>query len=149
MNDVPEPGTLAREEVESWVARERDAAWSAKLVILRLTEAGEIAMAGQFLAEHVRHIDELYALSHELPSALDEPAFVTREPSLIGAVVQGGPVLDVLERIEKARIAAYESHLAAVPRELRQVLGQHCNDARARLHALRRRTRNATGSLAA
>jgi hypothetical protein len=62
MDRVPEsPATTA--ELLRWIAYERDAAWTAKLAILRARRREDIAHFGACLREHDRHAGELALLA--------------------------------------------------------------------------------------
>ncbi|HZU85487.1 MAG TPA: hypothetical protein VE987_21300, partial [Polyangiaceae bacterium] len=90
MGQGPEPDcTWAIDETPQWIARERDAAWTAKLVILRVQRLDDIAHFGDCLREHERHIEELAHLTRAQTGGTEawtyrEPSFVTRDPHVIG-----------------------------------------------------------------
>jgi hypothetical protein len=141
----PEDGRSIH-EASIWLARERDAAWTAKLVILRVERLDDIRHFGECLREHQRHIWELagWARTGKLArdsASLLEPSFVTREPHAIGALAESGAVLAAMESIEIARVAHYRSRDAAIPAALDRVLMRHLTDAHARLKWLRDRLR--------
>jgi hypothetical protein len=134
------------QEASIWLAREQDAAWTAKLVILRVERLDDIRHFGECLGEHERHIGELAACARtgkfaRESSSLLEPSFVTREPLAIGALAESSAVLAAMESIEIARVARYRSRDAAMPTALDRMLAQHLTDARARLNWLRHRLR--------
>jgi hypothetical protein len=149
MDQVPE---LARDsaidDILTWIARECDAVWTAKLVILRVNEIEDIAHFGACLREHERHAEELARL---LPGAIHvdaqatsrEPRFVTREPHIVGSLTGADELLGAMEAIEIARIARYPSRGGWVDVRFRQplrwLLERHVCDARVRLGWLRRR----------
>jgi len=148
MDRVPE--SLVGELIQ-WVAYERDAAWAAKLAILRVRRREDIALLGEVLREHDRHADELSQVvraSSPRPevSLPDGPCFVTRDAFVIGALDREDAVLDALEYLELVRIERYEQRRRrlerTVPSTLDAVLERHLADARARLVALQRRRRS-------
>ncbi len=145
------PDSPATVDLHQWIACERDAAWTAKLAILRARRREDIAHFGACLREHERHMDELATLArlvdpaHEPPT---EPAFVTRDPFVVGAIEDGAALLDAMERLESVRIARYELRRRATDARpgalLDGILERHLGDARARLtslHRLRQRRR--------
>jgi hypothetical protein len=78
MDRVPESSAWA--ELLRWIAYERDAAWTAKLAILRARRREDIAHFGACLREHDRHADELSQLVRVTDPAVEaptEPCFVT------------------------------------------------------------------------
>ncbi len=129
------------DELLQWIGYERDAAWAAKLAVLRVGGRDDIAHFGACVCEHERHAEELTQLvravdrEREIP---DEPPFVTRDAFVVGDLDEGGPVLDAMARLEGARIARYELRRrdASV---LDALLERHLHDARARLAALLKR----------
>jgi hypothetical protein len=133
-------------EASIWLARERDAAWTAKLAILRVERLDDIQHFGECLREHQRHVWELagWARTGELArdsASLLKPSFITRDPHAIGALAESSTVLAAMESIEVARVAHYRSRDAATPAALDRVLGRHLIDAHARLKWLRDRLR--------
>jgi hypothetical protein len=131
-------------ELLRWVAYERDAAWSAKLAILRARRREDIAHFGGCLREHDRHATELAMLARlvdpeaEVPA---EPCFVTSEPSVVGAIADGGALVEAMDRLEAGRIERYEQRRRANDGQpgtlLDKLLERHLADARARLASLR------------
>jgi hypothetical protein len=142
MERVPEPiaPTLLH-----WIAYERDAAWTAKLAILRADRLEEIAHFGACLREHERHAEELARLARMIdrnaPVPTD-PTFVTEEPHLVGAIDDRATLLAAMEHLEAGRIDRYEGQKPVATGEpanmLSGVLERHLADARARLAGLRR-----------
>jgi hypothetical protein len=124
-----------------WIAYERDAAWTAKLAILRATHADDIRHFGACLDEHNRHAEELAALARGafVPK---EPSFVTDDPFVVGAIDNGRDLVDAMERLETGRIARYQARKPAGAEEpatmLNGLLDRHLVDASARLDRLRR-----------
>jgi hypothetical protein len=142
MDRVPESTTAA--EILQWIAYERDAAWTAKLAILRARRREDIAYFGASLREHDRHTAELALLARLTDSATEvpmEPAFVTAEPFVIGAIDDGGALVEAVDRLERGRIARYEQRRRGSDGEpgsvLDGLLERHLADARARLASLR------------
>jgi hypothetical protein len=139
----------AVDEALTWLARERDAAWTTKLVILRVEGLDDIRHFGDCLAQHERHVGELArwirARGTTLdPLALCNPSFVTHEPHAIGALSGSGPVLYAMEALEFARVVRYQAQLEPWrDLALDGLLEAHWDDARARLRWLRRRLRAA------
>jgi hypothetical protein len=136
------------DETLNWIARERDAVWTAKLVILRVAKVDDIVHFGVCLREHERHIGELFQVACAFGVALEraplaEPSFVTREPHVIGALADSELVLNAMERIEAARNLRYATHRALDNEPshhvLARVLARHRCDASARLEWLHRR----------
>jgi hypothetical protein len=133
-------------ELLRWIAFERDAAWAAKLAILRMQTRDDIALFGGFLREHDRHAEELAQLvraadpRRDIP---DEPAFVTREALVIGALDRDEAVIAAMRAIEGARIARYERRERRTEGEpaslMDALLERHRLDAQARLVALKYR----------
>ena len=151
MIEEPEPdGRCAVEDVSKWLACERDAAWTAKLVILRVERLDDIRHFGDCLRDHERHIDELAGLTRIRGAELREPSFVTREPHVIGALVESTSVLAAMGALEVARVVRYRSHDATLRAETRsaldRLLARHRIDAEARLRWLARRLR-ASGAI--
>jgi hypothetical protein len=152
MAHVPEPGITA--ELLCWIAYERDAAWTAKLAILRARRIEDIAHFGACLREHDRHASELAQLvraSSPRVAIPVEPTFVTNEPDVIGAIDDGQALIDAMERLERARIERYAEGrpgLAEGTALLDRLLERHQGDARVRLAALRqlRETRRAVAA---
>jgi hypothetical protein len=105
MEKVPESAGAAPELVQ-WIGYERDAAWATKLAILRLDRREDIEHFGSFLAEHERHAIELGQLLRaaepwsEIP---DEPPFITRDPHVIGALVDADRVIAAASVLEVSR----------------------------------------------
>ena len=146
MQRVPEQPAPA--ELLPWIAYERDAAWAAKLAILRLKRVADIAHFGACLREHDRHTDELGQLLRASDPRLDvrrEPFFATRDPHAIGALSNAEAVIDAMVVLEEARIARYESRRPRRDREphfmLDALLDRHAVDARQRLAWLRDRVK--------
>lgn len=139
MEKVPE-SALAVQELLRWIGYERDAAWATKLAILRLDRREDIELFGAFLAEHERHATELGQLlratepGSEVPG---EPPFITRDPHVIGALVDADTVIAATSGLEVSRIARYDTrprHRDHEPhRVLDAVLERHAVDARMRL----------------
>src|ERR1700722_17029278 len=146
VTEEPEPSAgCAVEDVSNWLAFERDAAWTAKLVILRVERLDDIRHFGDCLHDHERHVDELAGLARIRGAQLREPSFVTREAHVIGALVESSSVLAAMGALEIARVARYRSHDATVREEaesaLDRLLARHRIDAEARLRWLARRLR--------
>jgi hypothetical protein len=143
---VPESAESCVAELLRWIAYERDAAWAAKLAILRMQTRDDIALFGTFLREHDRHAEELAQLvraaapGHDIP---DEPPFITREALVIGALDRDEAVIAAMRAIEGARIMRYERRERRVEGEpsslMDALLERHRVDAQARLVALKRR----------
>jgi hypothetical protein len=139
MEKVPE-SAAAVQELLRWIGYERDAAWATKLAILRLDRREDIELFGAFLAEHERHAAELGQLlratdpGSEVP---DEPAFITRDPHVIGGLVDSDTVIAATSVLEASRIARYDERSRrrddAPRRVLDAVLERHAVDARVRL----------------
>jgi hypothetical protein len=135
MDRVPE-STI--EELLQWIAYERDAAWAAKLSVLRARDFQDIAHFGGCVREHERHADELAQLARaidrhrEIPT---EPTFVTRDAFVVGALDDGRAVLHAVAGLERARIARYELRQRSYS-VLDALLERHLQDAHARLNAL-------------
>jgi hypothetical protein len=139
MEKVPESAT-AVQELLRWIGYTRDAAWATKLAILRLERREDIERFGSFLAEHERHATELGQLlraaepGSEIPG---EPPFITRDPHVIGALVDPDTVIAAMSVLEVSRIARYDArrrHRDHEPhRVLDAVLERHSVDARLRL----------------
>jgi hypothetical protein len=96
------------------------------------------------LREHDRHTAELALLARLTDSATEvpmEPAFVTAEPFVIGAIDDGGALVEAVDRLERGRIARYEQRRRGSDVEpgsvLDGLLERHLADARARLASLR------------
>jgi hypothetical protein len=143
MPTVPE--SLA-DEIARWIAHERDAAYAAKLAILRLERCEDIAHFGRVLGEHERHADELGGLLRATrPDARPsrEPSFATREAHVIGALRDGERILAEMAKIESTRIARYRDRPRRKDDEphrmLDAVLERHLGDARARVAWLEKR----------
>jgi hypothetical protein len=135
-------------ELHHWIACERDAAWAAKLAILRLERSDDITQFGRYLREHERHADELAQLlgaGSGRPGVPREPCFVTRDPHVIGATDSGDAVLDAMIDLEVTRLARYEAHGQSGDDRARgrldAILERHAVDARERLAWLRSRRR--------
>ncbi len=142
MERVPEPH--APSHVLHWIAYEHDAAWTAKLAILRAAHKDDIAHFGACLREHERHAAELARLARmndrHAPLPTDATC-VTGEPHVVGAVADGRALLETMDDLEAARVRRYEAHRAHgthASEGLAAVLERHLADARARLEALRR-----------
>jgi hypothetical protein len=140
---VPEFAVTA--DLDLWIAYERDAAWTAKLAILRARRREDIAHFGGCLREHDRHATELEMLARLVDPAREatsDPTFVTRDAFVVGAIDDARALLDAMERLEGDRIARYELRrrpAAAAPAALLDgVLDRHLSDARTRLASLRR-----------
>jgi hypothetical protein len=153
MQRVPDSWTNGLSgEISRWIAFERDAAWAAKLAILRLARCDDIERFGACLREHDRHADELGQLlraTDRASEAPSEPCFVSRDAHAIGAAEDAGDVLDAMRALETERIRRYETRPARVDDEphrlLDALLERHAVDARSRLTWLedRRRSRRA------
>jgi len=135
MDRVPESTV---DELLQWIAYERDAAWAAKLSVLRVRGFREIAHFGACVREHERHAEELAQLvravdrRREIPT---EPAFVTRDAFVVGDLDDGRAVLHAMAGLEHARIARYEERRRGYS-VLDALLERHLHDARARLSSL-------------
>jgi len=134
------PGSHTETDAAEWLAYEHEAAWCAKLAILRARSLDHIAHFGACLREHERHGKEL---SRNLPSLrhTGRATFLTQEPHIVGALSGGDELLDAFHDIEASRVARYEARVRA-PHGLRSsmldaILERHLADARARLDALR------------
>jgi hypothetical protein len=141
MDRVPESPAS---DLFRWIAYERDAAWTAKLAILRARRCQDIAHFGACLREHDRHATELTLLARLADPAAGVPtgpSFVTAEPLVIGAIALGGALVDAMDHLEAVRIERYEQRRRGGEGEpgslLQQVLERHLADARARLASLR------------
>jgi hypothetical protein len=145
MDHVPESSV---DELLRWIAAERDAAWAAKLAILRVQTREDIALLAAHLQEHERHAQELAQLvraAEPRRSIPTEPGFVTRDAHIIGALDRDDAVIEAMTSIEAARIARYERRSRQVKRDrdapsslVDALLERHLDDARARLAALER-----------
>jgi hypothetical protein len=142
MDRVPESPATA--ELLQWIAYERDAAWTAKLAILRARRREDIAHFGACLREHDRHAGELGLLARLTDPAAEvptEPCFVTAEPSVIGAIDDAGALVEAMERLEAVRLDRYEQRRRGTDGQpgslLDRLLERHLADARARLVSLR------------
>ena len=138
------PESSAPTDLVEWIAYERDAAWTAKLAILR-AKREDIAHFGACLREHERHADELARLARmddRSASIPTEATFVTREPHVVGAIADGYTLLEAMEQLETVRVRRYETRGPVVTADLATmiegVLERHCADARARLACVRR-----------
>ncbi len=128
-----------------WIAYERDAAWTAKLAILRAERLEDIAHFGACLREHDRHADELVRLaraSDRRASVPTDATFVTDEPHLVGSLHGGRALLETMERVEAVRVDRYLARIPLASGEsmtmLHGILQRHLADARGRLAALGR-----------
>jgi hypothetical protein len=133
-------------ELLTWIAYERDAAWAAKLAILRMTRREDIAMFGEHLREHDRHASELAQLVRAADprcAVPDEPQFLVRDALVIGALDGDEAVVAAMKSLEESRIARYERRgrrTPAAPTTMPDaMLDRHLADARARLAGLRHR----------
>jgi hypothetical protein len=152
MNEDDEPDSQRTlDEALNWLARERDAVWTAKLVIRRVEPVDDILHFGQCLREHETHVVEWAHWAESGGARLEratllEPSFVTGEPHVIGALAESAAVLAAMETIEAARVAAYLSLDAMVSMREQgsfgRLLARHLVDARARLDWIRRRLRS-------
>jgi hypothetical protein len=136
MDRVPE-GSLR--ELLQWVAYERDAAWAAKLAVLRARDLDEVAYFGACVREHERHAEELTQLVRAVDRGREvssDPPFVTRDALDVGDVDAGHGVLAAVARLEHARVARYEQRTRSAS-VIDALLERHLQDARARLCALR------------
>jgi hypothetical protein len=148
MEHVPESFV---DQLVRWIAAERDAAWTAKLAILRMQTREDIALFGAHLREHDRHADELGHLVRMVEPMRDvprEPSFVTRDAFVIGALDRAHAVIEAMRGIEATRIERYEqrpphsnSGCVATASIVDGVLDRHLADARARLAALEQSSR--------
>jgi hypothetical protein len=139
------PDSPAKSHIVQWIEYERDAAWTAKLAILRASRCEDIAHFGECLREHERHADELAVLARmadrtaQIPT---EPTFVTGDPFVVGAIEGGRALLEAMERLEVVRIERYACRSPAGADQpasmLNGLLDRHLADARARLGRLRR-----------
>lgn len=143
MDRVPESAAAA--ELLRWIAYERDAAWTAKLAIVRARRREDIAHFGACLGEHDRHAAELSQLvraHHPTAEPPTEPCFVTGDAHVVGAIADDRALLEAMDRLESARIRRYERRrrsAAGQPRTLLDgLLERHLLEARARRAALRR-----------
>jgi hypothetical protein len=153
MNEDDEPDSQRTlDEALNWLARERDAVWTTKLVILRLEPVDDILHFGQCLREHETHVVEWAQWAESRgarlePTTLLEPSFVTGEPHIVGALAESAAVLAAMETIEDARVAAYLAPDAMVSMHAQgsfgRILARHLVDARTRLDWIRRRLRGA------
>jgi hypothetical protein len=140
-----------------WIGYERDAAWAAKLAILRLDRREDIERFGAFLVEHDRHTAELARLLRATDPRREvshEPPFLTRDPHVIGGLVDADTVIAATSVLEVSRIARYEARLRRLDHEpqrvLDAVLERHAFDARLRLAWLTdRRTSRSLARVAA
>jgi hypothetical protein len=92
-----------------------------------------------------RHTDELIELVPFSSRAQErarsrEPRFVTRDPHIIGALLDDDAVLDAMEAIESGRIGRYPPRRRRVDdpsrRAIERLLERHLCDARARANWL-------------
>ena len=118
--DFEPNGARSVDRATTWLDRERDAAWTAKLAILRLERVADILHLGACLRGHESHIAELAEVARTQglspdSGSLREPSFVTGEPHVIGALIESGAVLAALESIETARVARYPSRGPVTP----------------------------------
>jgi hypothetical protein len=129
-------------ELLRWIAYERDAAWTAKLAIVRARRREDIAHFGACLREHDRHTEELGKLLRATSPALEiptEPSFVTRDAFVVGAVDDPATLLEAIDSLEAGRIERYEQRRGRTPgARLDEILDRHLADARARRASLRR-----------
>lgn len=142
MDRVPESPATA--ELLRWIAYERDAAWTAKLAILRARRREDIAHFGACLQEHDRHADELALLTRLTDPAAEvptQPCFVTSEASVVGGIDDGRILLEAMDCLEAVRIDRYEQRRRCGVGEpgtvLDGLLERHLADARSRLASLR------------
>jgi hypothetical protein len=142
MGHVPESGTTA--DLLRWIAYERDAAWTAKLAILRARRIEDVTHFGACLREHDRHADELAKLVRVSRPAVEipmEPTFVTKEPFVVGAIDNGRALVEAMEGLERVRVDRYDQRHrgGAQPATLVDgLLDRHQADACARLASLMR-----------
>ncbi len=141
----PVPESTIR-ELLTWIAYARDAAWAAKLAILRMTRGEDIALFGEHLREHDRHATELAQLvraAEPRRTVPDEPQFLVRDALVIGALDRDEAVIAAMVGIEETRIARYEQRgrcpVGAPTSMIDALLERHLADARGRFAALRRR----------
>ena len=135
MDRVPESTV---DELLQWIAYERDAAWAAKLAVLRASGLRDIAHFGVCVREHERHAEELAQLVRAVDrrrAIPTEPVFVTRDPFVVGDLDDGRAVLRAVADLERARIARYEERRRGYS-VLDALLERHLHDARARLSSL-------------
>jgi hypothetical protein len=134
-------------------AHERDAAWAAKLAILRLRRVEHIAFLGECLRQHDLHARELASLVRAADRRVpvpSEPRFLTPDALVIGALDDADRVLAALEELEAQRIRRYEARLGRQhPGTVGAVLGRHYDAARARLVQLQRLPRGRVAASAA
>jgi hypothetical protein len=142
MDRVPESPATA--ELLQWIAYECDAGWTAKLAILRARRCEDIAHFGACLREHDRHAAELVSLARATDPAAEpptEPTFITTEPFVVGAIDDGGALVDAMAQLEAVRIDRYGQRRrgsdSTTGRLLDGLLERHLADARARLASLR------------
>jgi hypothetical protein len=142
MDRVPE--SFATVEILQWIAYERDAAWTAKLAILRARRREDIAHFGASLREHDRHAGELAMLARLTDPAAQvptDPCFVTEEPFVVGAIDDPATLVEAMDRLEAVRIDRYEQRRRGVDGGpgslLDRLLERHLADTRARLASLR------------
>jgi hypothetical protein len=142
MDHVPE--SSATTDILRWLAYERDAAWAAKLAILRAASCADIRHFGACLHEHNRHAEELGALARAADGRIRipaEPSFITSDPCVVGAIDDGRALLHAMERLEAVRIDRYVGRCRAGADQLASMLhgllDRHLADARARLDRLR------------
>jgi hypothetical protein len=148
MEHVPESFV---DELVHWIAAERDAAWAAKLAILRMRTREDIALFGAHLREHERHADELAHLVRAAEPRRDvprEPTFVTRDALVVGALDRDHAVMAAMRDVEATRIARYEERPRRAKSESNEpasiadaLLDRHLADARARFATLEQRSR--------
>jgi len=127
-----------------WIAYERDAAWTAKLAILRASSREDVRHFGACLREHDRHADELTALARATDRGVELPkeaCFVTGDPFVVSAIDNGAALVDAREHLEAVRIDRYISRRPTVTDEplsmLDGLLDRHLADTRARLDRFR------------
>jgi hypothetical protein len=154
MDRVPESPVTADHLL--WIAYERDAAWTAKLAILRARRREDIAHFGACLREHDRHTAELSSLARRMDPTTEvpmDPSFVTAEPLVVGAIDDGGALVETMERLEAVRIDRYEQRRRGSEGQpgtlLDGLLERHLADARARLASLRGLREARRGAVAA
>jgi hypothetical protein len=143
MDRVPEsPATTT--ELLRWIAYERDAAWTARLAILRAHRREDIAHFGACLREHDRHTGELALLARLADPAAPvptDPCFVTAEPFVVGAIDDPEALVEAMGRLEAGRIERYGQRPRGGDGDpgslLDRLLERHLADARARLASLR------------
>jgi hypothetical protein len=139
MEKVPESAADVL-ELQRWIGYERDAALATKLAILRLERREDIELFGAFLAEHERHASELGQLLRAADPACevpDEAPFLTRDPHVIGALMDPDCVLTASIALEASRIGRYDTRPRRRDDEphrmLDAVLERHAVDAQMRL----------------